>query len=151
KEIKEIIGAGSADSDLSTKDLEEIVASALLQVGRGTRVLAVVPDKTRDDNTDVLFSFASGYLKTKGVERFDGLVAQGTHGPMTAEEKHKKLGLSKNDEVASFGQIFDHDWNRASELVEIGELSSERVAEITNNIYTKAIPLRINRLLAPRN
>src|SRR4029453_6954177 len=37
------------------------------------------------------------------------------------------------------------------ELVSLGELSAATVAEITNGIYSNAIPLRINKLLAPGN
>ena len=147
QESRDIIGFGSPESDLSTEELKEIVANALIRIGPGAHVLAIVPDKTRDDNTDVLFPFAAGYLKNKGIKTFDALVAQGTHVPMTSEEKRQKLGIEKED----LNCVYDHNWSETSELVQIGELSVERVAEITNGIYLNAIPLRINKLLAPEN
>ena len=151
QETHELVGAGSPQSDLSADQLKDIVENALLRIGPGARVLAIVPDKTRDDNTDNLFPFAARYLKNKGVKKLDTLIAQGTHIPMTADEKREKIGAGNGDSLDKIGQVFDHSWSIADELVQIGELSAERVAEITNGIYSNAIPLRINKLLSPGN
>src|SRR5215213_10519083 len=88
------VGRGAPDLDLSPAELRDIVEQALLTVGPGARVLAIVPDKTRDDNTDILFPAASEILATRGAEQFDALVAQGTHMPMTEDEKRAKVGLA---------------------------------------------------------
>ena len=143
----DVIGTGSSDADLSPNELRQIVENALAEIGPGARVLAVVPDKTRDDNTDVLFPFADDFLRSRGVDRLDVLVAQGTHVPMTTDEKRAKLGIGNNSSI----NVFDHLWSAADELTLIGELSAAKVAEITNGIYSNAIPLRINKLLAPGN
>jgi nickel-dependent lactate racemase len=142
---KDQFGTGSPESDLSADDLARIVRDALAQIGPRDRVLAIVPDKTRDDNTDVLFPFASSFLHEKNVACFDALVAQGTHVPMSADEKRAKLGIGNAD------NIFDHNWSAADDLATIGELSADRVKEITGGIYSNAIPLRINKLLATGN
>ena len=41
--------------------LTGIVQEALEVVQRGERVLAIIPDKTRDDNTDLLFPIADQF------------------------------------------------------------------------------------------
>ena len=146
---KGLIGHGSPESDLSLRDLRKIVEDALSEIRPGAKVLAIVPDKTRDDNTNLLFSFAAKYLGERKVEKFDALVAQGTHGAMSADEKRIKLGVGDGETIPGLGQVFDHHWSDPNELVQIGELSAERVTEITGGLYTKAIPLKINRLLAP--
>ena len=87
------VGRGAPDLDLTPEELRAVVEQALLTVGPGARVLAIVPDKTRDDNTDILFPFAAEILAARGAEQFDALVAQGTHMPMTDEEKRVKVGL----------------------------------------------------------
>jgi lactate racemase len=143
------VGKGAADLDLSPAELREIVEQALLSVGPGARVLAIVPDKTRDDNTDLLFPAAAEILKARGAEQFDALVAQGTHMPMTEEEKRSKVGLSDGASLPLLGQIFDHQWNRPEELVELGELSAERVHELTGGLINEAVKVNLNRLLAP--
>jgi nickel-dependent lactate racemase len=112
-------------------------------------VLAIIPDKTRDDNTDLLFPFATEILNARGVAQFDALVAQGTHMPMTDKEKRAKIGLCDDASAAGLGTIYDHQWNRPEELVTLGELSAERVRELTGGLIDKAITVNLNRLLAP--
>src|SRR5215216_6190212 len=98
------VGEGSAEANLSPADLTAIVREALSPVQSGERVLAIISDKTRDDNTDVLFPAAAEYLNALGVRTFDALVAQGTHPPMTPLQKLQKIG-SANEFT---GTVFDH-------------------------------------------
>lgn len=144
-------GRGSASEDLSAEELRYIVEDSLAEMEPGTRVLAIVPDKTRDDSTDVLFPFAAEILRAKRVEKFDALIAQGTHVPMTMDEKRVKLGIGDGQEIPALGNVFDHHWSDADELVQIGELSEEKVTELTGGLFRRPIPLRINKLLAPGN
>jgi lactate racemase len=143
------VGKGAPDLDLSPEELRAIVEQALLSVGPGARVLAIVPDKTRDDSTDILFPFAAEILKERGAEQFDALVAQGTHMPMTEEEKRSKVGLGEGSTLPLLGHIFDHQWNRPEELVDLGELSAERVSELTGGLINESVKVNLNRLLAP--
>ena len=112
-------------------------------------MLAVIPDKTRDDNTDILFPFAAQILTERQVAKFDALVAQGTHVPMTEAEKLLKIGARDAASVPGLGKIYDHRWDRPEDLVNIGTLSAERVREITGGLLDKAVSLTVNRLLGP--
>jgi nickel-dependent lactate racemase len=140
-----LTGKGSPDSDLTDDELRTIVRGALVSVPRDARVLAIIPDKTRDDNTHILFPAAAEILAERGVMKFDALVAQGTHGPMTSDEKLAKIGTPEN----FTGTVFDHKWDDPGELITIGELSREAVTAITDGLLDDAIELTINRLLAP--
>jgi nickel-dependent lactate racemase len=144
-----LVGKGAPELDLAPGELRAIVEQALLDIGPGARVLAIIPDKTRDDNTDLLFPFAAEMLAERGVAQFDALVAQGTHMPMAPEEKRAKIGLREGVTLPGFGEIYDHQWNRPEELVTIGELSAERVLELTGGLIGEAITVNLNRLLAP--
>ena len=144
-----VIGRGAPELDLSSEELRAIVEQSLLTVAPGARVLAIIPDKTRDDNTDTLFPAASEILAARGVAQFDALVAQGTHMPMTDGEKRAKIGLREGDSAHALGQIYDHRWNSPEELVTIGELSAARVSELTGGLINDAIKVNLNRLLAP--
>lgn len=146
--ISELVGRGAPTLALSPEELRDIVAAALADVEAGERVLAVIPDKTRDDNTDLLFPFAAEILTQKKVARLDALIAQGTHGPMTESEKHEKIGWARIAN-GSVGRIFDHQWNREDELVTLGELSAERIDELTDGLMRESVPVRLNALLAP--
>jgi lactate racemase len=146
--MSELVGRGAPTLALSPEELRDIVAAALADVEAGERVLAVVPDKTRDDNTDLLFPFAAEILKQNKVARLDALIAQGTHGPMTESEKREKIGWARIA-PGEIGAIFDHQWNREDELVTLGELSAERIDELTDGLMHESVPVRLNALLAP--
>lgn len=140
---------GSPESDLSTEDLRSIVEKALGEVPKGSRVLAIIPDKTRDDNTHLLFPISAAILAQNGITKLDALVAQGTHSPMTNAEKLAKIGAESFGSIPNLGNIYDHRWDRPEELATIGELSAEEVSQITDGLFNESIPLAINRLAAP--
>jgi nickel-dependent lactate racemase len=145
---KTVIGRGSATSSLSTTDLRPIVEEALGDVRPGERVLAIIPDRTRDDNTHLLFPMAAQFLASRNVAQFDALVAQGTHGPMTEAQKLSKIG-GGNADLSGLGRIFDHQWDNSDELVTLGQLSSTQVNELTGGLINEAVDVRLNSLLAP--
>ena len=130
-------------------ELRAIIEQALLTIGPGARVLAIIPDKTRDDNTNVLFPFAAEILAERQVGKLDALIAQGTHMPMTEAEKRAKIGLADGESLPGLGQIFDHQWNRPEELVTLGELSAAKVSELTGGLINEAVKVNLNRLLGP--
>lgn len=124
--------------------LSNIIEEALDVIQRDERVLAIIPDKTRDDNTHELFPIANEFLKNRGVASFDALVAQGTHPPMSEAQKLSKIGSAH-----FHGSLFDHRWDDPDELITLGELSSETVNELTGGLIDNAVPVSINKLLAP--
>ncbi len=132
----------STDLDLSS--LTAIVQQALDVIQPGERVLAIIPDKTRDDNTDVLFPVANEFLTKRGVASFDVLVAQGTHPPMSESQKLSKIGAKDFS-----GHLYDHRWDEPDELITLGELSAETVRQLTDGLIDRAVPVSINKLLAP--
>jgi nickel-dependent lactate racemase len=144
-----VLGQGSAAADLTLADLRTIAEAALAAVPAGARVLAILSDKTRDDNTPALFPIAAEILAARGIAKLDALIAQGTHSAMTEAEKLGKIGAASFSEIPLLGNIFDHQWSRPEELVTIGELGADEVREVTGGLFDRAIPLQINRLLSP--
>src|SRR5260221_9691486 len=143
-----VVGQGRPASSLSASDLRTIVEQALANVPQGARVLAIVPDKTRDDNTHLLFPMAAQVLAARKVAQFDVLIAQGTHPAMTESQKREKIGHGSK-EMACLGHIFDHAWDRPESLVTLGELSAQRVTHLTGGLISESVPVRLNALLAP--
>ena len=129
---------------LSRTILAGKVREALDVIKPGERVLAIIPDKTRDDNTDLLFPIATEFLTKRGVAAFDALVAQGTHPPMSEAQKLAKIGFTNFE-----GQLFDHRWDVPEELTRLGELNTETVRELTRGLIDHAVSVSINKLLAP--
>jgi nickel-dependent lactate racemase len=133
---------------LDAGEMRQIVRDALAGVRPGTRVLAVIPDKTRDDNTDLLFPMVSQELAARRAGGLDALVAQGTHPPMTAEEKRAKIGAGAA-ELPLFGEVFDHHWDDPSQLTTLGTLTAAEVATLTGGLMRKDVPIQLNVRLAP--
>ncbi len=129
---------------LTVAALTEILHQALEVIQHGERVLAILPDKTRDDNTHQLFPIANEFLTRRGVASFDALVAQGTHPPMSDAQKLSKIG---NTDFR--GLLFDHRWDDPDELITLGELSAATVHELTSGLLDQAVRVSINKLLAP--
>jgi lactate racemase len=128
---------------MTLETLTGIIHDALDAIKPGERVLAIIPDKTRDDNTHLLFPIADKFLSNRGVACFDALVAQGTHPPMTDAQKLAKIG------VETFaGRIFDHRWDHADYIVMLSELSAAKVSALTGGLIGYPVPVTINRLLA---
>lgn len=138
-----VVGQGSSHGELTATALAEIVEQALAVIEAGERALAIVPDKTRDDNTDILFPITASLLRDREVKSFDVLIAQGTHPPMSEAQKLSKLGLNNFP-----GSLFDHRWDRPEDLITLGELSGTLVSEITGGLIKDAVAVSLNKLLA---
>jgi nickel-dependent lactate racemase len=124
--------------------LSHTLEQALDVIQCGERVLAIIPDKTRDDNTHQLFPVANEFLTKRDVAAFDVLVAQGTHPPMSAVQKLSKIG-----DTDFRGSLFDHRWDEPDELITLGELSAESVHDLTGGLINQSVAVSINKLLAP--
>jgi len=149
------IGRGSAGSEIRLDEAREIVKERLAEVSPGCRVLAIIPDRTRDDNTHLLFPLAAESLASRGIDPPDILVAQGTHPAMSESDKLTKIGVDAAASRGSdsgrcwHGRTFDHKWNRPEELVTLGELSEREVDRLTGGLLSAPISLTANRLLGP--
>lgn len=144
-----VTGKGSPEADLTAPDFRPVIEEALAGIKPGARVLAILSDKTRDDNTPDLFPIAADVLAARGAAKFDALIAQGTHSQMTGAEKLEKIGVRSRDEVPLLGEIFDHQWSKPEELTTIGELSAQEVSNVTGGLFAQPIVLKVNKLLAP--
>ena len=140
--------AAAAAPVLTAADLRETVRRALGGIAAGARVLAVIPDRTRDDNTDLLFPMLSQALQERGARQFDALVAQGTHPAMTDAEKRAKIGAGLAD-LPLVGTIFDHHWDRPSELMTLGTIGRAEVSSLSGGLMAQDVPVQLNARLAP--
>ena len=143
-----VLSASGAARVLGVDEMRQIVRDALAGVKAGTRVLAVIPDKTRDDNTDLLFPIVSQELAARQAGGLDALVAQGTHPPMSDGEKRLKIGAGAA-RLPLLGRVFDHHWDDPAELTTLGTLSGDEVSALSGGLMRQAVPIQLNRLLAP--
>jgi nickel-dependent lactate racemase len=133
---------------LTPADLRAIVRDALGGVRAGSRVLAVISDRTRDDNTALLFPMISRELSERRAASLDALVAQGTHPPMSDADKRAKIGAGLAD-LPLLGTVFDHHWDEPSELMTLGSLPRAEVSSLTGGLMADDVPVQLNARLAP--
>lgn len=143
-----VIGRGGANADLSVDDMRPIVEEALAAVPSGSRVLAVISDRTRDDNTPELFPLVSRALAARGAIQLDALVAQGTHVAMNDADKRAKIGAGLAA-IPLLGTVFDHHWDRDSELTTLGTIAADEIAQETGGLLRESVRIRLNARLAP--
>ena len=128
---------GSPSTDLSEAELKAGLFAALEQLEPREKVLALPPDFTR------LYSMA-GPLTCMAGEYYgprlvDVMPALGTHVPMTDEQLRRMFPTVPKD------LIREHDWR--NDVVTIGEVPAEFVAEATEGLCKKPWPVQLNRLV----
>ena len=143
-----VLGTGAASADLKVTDMRPIVEDALHGIKGGARVLAVVSDRTRDDNTPELFPLVSQTLSRIGAASLDVLIAQGTHVAMNDADKRAKIGAGLAS-MPLLGTVFDHHWDRESELTTLGTIGAEVIARETGGLLNESVKIRLNAHLAP--
>ena len=137
-----VIGNGSAGSVLSDDEMRSIVEDVLEDVSRTSKVLAIISDTSRDDNTHILFPIVNGILRSKRVAAFNALVAQGTHPPISEAEKLEKIGLEHFD-----GSIFDHEWDDPKQLALIGRLDAKDIGQASGGAFSQDVEIKLNKLV----
>lgn len=118
------------------------------RISRGKKVLLIIPDTTRTAPVANMVQRIHRLLKDHDVQ-MDILVALGTHPPLTKEAMCRHLGAaSASLETLYPGvRIMNHAWNDPSALVQIGSISAERVAELTQGLMAEKVPLTLNRMI----
>lgn len=131
---------GGKDLELSIDDCREALSQVLEKFADRRKVMAIPPDYSRvDSQAGMLTCLLHEML---GERLADVLPALGTHKGMTSEELNSMFPRLPHDLVRV------HDWR--NEVVEIGQVPSDYVAEVTEGIYDKPWPVEVNRRIAAR-
>lgn len=129
--------AGSPTTEFSPAEVKASLFAALDKLGSRKKVLAVPPDFTRMHSmSGVLTQYAWDYY---GAALTDVLPALGTHSPMTDYEIQTMFGSIPR------GLFRVHDWR--NDVVTLGEVPSEVIAEVSEGRLDYTIPVGVNKLL----
>ncbi len=132
-----LFSTGSPETDLSDDDLRAGLSSALDQLGERRKVLAVPPDFTRFySKSGVLACAAADYYRDSLV---DVLPALGTHFEMSDEQLERMYPTVPRD------LIRPHRWRE--DVVTVGEVPADFVAEVTEGIWKEPWPAQLNKLV----
>ncbi|NMC83666.1 MAG: DUF2088 domain-containing protein [Anaerolineaceae bacterium] len=115
---------------------------------QGKRVLVIIPDPTRTMPLPLFFRSIVASLRGR-ASQVDFLVALGTHPPLSEAELLKLVGLSAAEKAQAYPDVhlFNHAWQDASALTQVGEISAEQVAEISRGMLHQSVPVRLNKLI----
>ncbi|MDG2382706.1 MAG: lactate racemase domain-containing protein [Pirellulaceae bacterium] len=129
--------AGSPTTVLTDEDLQQALAGCFQQLGLRERVLIIPPDFTR-------FHSQAGKItcmihEQLGNHVVDVMPALGTHDAMESWQ------LERMYPSIPPGLIRVHDWRK--DVVTIGQVPAEFVADVTDGLWTRPWPAQLNRLL----
>jgi lactate racemase len=129
---------------LSESQIASKVQAHLLSLPlEGKRVLVIIPDATRTFPHALFYRLIVHALRAR-VSRLNFLVALGTHPYLSQERLLQLVGLTAPDPEVG---LFNHAWSDQNALELIGGIPEHEVEMITAGLQSKAIPVRINRLV----
>jgi nickel-dependent lactate racemase len=128
---------GSPSADLSDADLRAALAAVFEQLGPREKVLALPPDFTRLNS--MAGPLTCMVYELLGDRLTDVMPALGTHVPMTDGQLRRMFPTLPK------GLVREHDWR--NDVVTIGEVPGEVVAEAFEGISERPWPVQLNRLV----
>jgi nickel-dependent lactate racemase len=125
----------------------DIVAGACpAEKYRGRKILLIVPDGTRSAPVGLLFKTLHRQLASV-TTAFDVLIALGTHPAMTEEAICRRLDIASEERRTQYRTVrfFNHEWDNAAALKEIGILPAKDVSELTRGLFSMDVPVELNK------
>jgi lactate racemase len=112
----------------------------------GRSVCILVPDGTRTCPLPMLLSAIHDVLHGR-VSRLTVLVALGTHGAMSEHALAAHLGYQPDALADRYPSttVLNHAWWDASSFAQVGVISAERIAELSNGMLHHTAHVRVNR------
>lgn len=144
-----IIGEGYQDRSLSEDQVIKIATKAIDTAALdGKRVLAIIPDHSRTAPVGLMFKTLYSLLADRAAA-FDVLMALGTHPPMPMEQIYERVEITaeEHQEKYSKTRFFNHLWKDPNELVSVGVIPEEKVAEISEGRFRMSVNLTVNKLV----
>lgn len=140
----EIIGQGSNTGVLTEGAIRDLAAAALDRYDlHGTRVLVVIPDRTRTAPIPLFYRLFRELLRPQ-VAALDYLVALGTHQPMSDEALCRLVGV---ESLPHDTRIYNHHWDRPESFVTLGTISADEIGVLSEGRLAMDVPVAVNQLV----
>ena len=134
----DINAVASRAEGLSPEEIKQALVKSL--EGRNIKkALIIPPDYTRYHSNAGFISNTYYHLLTDAGAEVDVLPALGTHAPMTAEQIDDMYGDIPKE------KFLVHDWR--NDVVKLGEVPGDYIAEITEGLWTDPVSVEVNRLV----
>jgi lactate racemase len=141
---------GYTGNPLTEAEVSQTVQRTLSSLDlAGRRVLLIIPDSTRSAPVGLFYREIYRFLEDTALS-IDVLVALGTHQSMSREQIFRRLEISAGEYQTRFSektQLYNHQWDNPDALQEIGRLSADEVAGITEGLIREPVRITINRMI----
>ena len=144
-----LIGTGYTDKFLTEDEIQDLMKAALDNANLdGKRVIVIIPDGTRTAPMPLMYRLFHRILQGR-VAQLDYLIALGTHQSMSEEAINHLVGVTPEERAGEYSahRIFNHRWDLPDQLIELGEISSQEVAELSGGQLQESIKVRLNKLI----
>src|SRR5450631_1212439 len=138
---------GSPDGVLTEDEIRAFVRDQLKAADLdGRSVCVLVPDGTRSCPLPLLVSAIHDALHGR-VSRLTVLVALGTHAAMSEQALAAHLGYQVGALAERYPSttVLNHAWWDRSAFAEVGTISSDRIAELSDGMLHHTAHVRVNR------
>lgn len=146
--LQDMIGNGYTDRCIEESEAVELIKKALSQIElKNKKVLLILPDLTRSAPIPLLYRTIYDELADK-VSCLDGLIALGTHQPLSQEKIFTRVGITKDEYISKYSRksrFFNHVWNDPKELIKIGTISEDEIEKITGGIFKRDVEVTVNK------
>ena len=125
-----------------------IHAAAPLTEFRGKRVVVIIPDGTRTAPIGTMFKALHAHLAPV-VQKFDVMVALGTHPPMTDEAINARVEITAEERAGIYRgvEFINHEWDIPAALRDLGSIPAEEIRALSGGLFAMDVPVHINRRL----
>ena len=129
---------GSVDTDLSPRQLNDLLVESLAELGHRKKVLAVPPDQSREHSRA---GELTGYISKHYGDKLKAVLpAIGTHTPMRPDQLAHMFPAVPQD-------LFKvHNWR--TDIETLGEVPSEFIREQSEGKLNYAWPAQVNKLIS---
>jgi nickel-dependent lactate racemase len=145
--VSGVAQVGGRESILTDSQIRQFIHDQLSAVRLdGRSVCVLVPDATRSCPLPQLMSAIHEALHGR-VSRLTVLVALGTHGAMSQTALATHLGYRAGAMAERYPSmtVLNHEWWDSSTFAEVGTITAERIAQLSNGMLRHSVDVRVNR------
>ena len=139
----------SPGSELTPDQVGQLIARVCPAAAyRGKRVVLIVPDNTRTAPVGLMFKKLHAHLAPV-VEKFDVLLALGTHPAMTAEAINARVEITATERTGVYRHVefINHEWDNPAALRDLGVIPAAEIRTLSGGLFAMDVPVHINRRL----
>ncbi len=138
-----------AGGSIGAAEVADLVARAApLATFRGKRVVLIIPDGTRTAPVGLMFKALHAHLAPV-VQRFDVMIALGTHPPMSDDAINARVEITAAERAGAYRgvEFINHEWDNPAALRDLGSIPAEEIRALSGGLFAMDVPVHINRRL----